>query len=170
MIKVELSDAECRYIQELVSREVKRLEPKINAECSNANRNRYHCASGISTMLSNIKKIKLYQDGMNMSSQGENPDFDQIPEELLPDEFVVENSEGWELAIINKMKRDAIEKIGFDPANMSRDETRHLVSSFYAIQDQRIAVAGRSRGLEKNGTPTAMLDFAMGGFLNTEET
>jgi len=57
MIKVELSDAECRYIQELVSREVKRLEPKINAECSNANRNRYHCASGISTMLANIKKI-----------------------------------------------------------------------------------------------------------------
>lgn len=104
-----------------------------------------------------------------MSSTGDNSDFDQIPEELFPNEFVVENSEGWELAIINKMKRDALEKIGFDPANMSRDETRHLVSSFYAIQDQRIAVAGRARGLEKNGTPTAMLDFAMNGFLNTEE-
>jgi hypothetical protein len=57
MIKVELSDAECMYLQELVSREVKRLEPRINAGSSNANRNRYHCASGISTMLSNIKKI-----------------------------------------------------------------------------------------------------------------
>ena len=104
-----------------------------------------------------------------MSSTGDNSDFDQIPEELFPNEFVVENSEGWELAIINKMKRDALEKIGFDPANMSRDETRPLVSSFYAIQAQRIAVAGRARGLSKNGTPTAMLDFAMNGFLNTEE-
>jgi hypothetical protein len=57
MIKVELSDAECRYLQELISKEVKRLEPKISAECSDTNRNRYHCAAGISSVLSNIKKI-----------------------------------------------------------------------------------------------------------------
>lgn len=59
MITVELSDAECRYIQEFVNKEVKRLEPKINAECSDINRSRYHCASGISIVLSAAFTAKI---------------------------------------------------------------------------------------------------------------
>jgi len=47
MITIELSDAEARYVKELVSKEAKRLEPKITAECSERDRHNYHCASGV---------------------------------------------------------------------------------------------------------------------------
>ena len=51
MVTIELSDAEARYIEELVNKEVKRLEPKIKAECSETDRHSYHCASGVYAVL-----------------------------------------------------------------------------------------------------------------------
>lgn len=51
MITIELSNAEAQFVKKLVNREVKRLEPKIKAECSETDRHNYHCASGIYTAL-----------------------------------------------------------------------------------------------------------------------
>ena len=62
MIKAELSDAECKYLQEITDREVTRLEPKINADCSEKDRNRYHCASGIFNLLTTEWAKKVEQE------------------------------------------------------------------------------------------------------------
>ena len=51
MITIELSDAEARYVKELVSKEAKRLGSKITAECSERDRHNYHCASGVYAVL-----------------------------------------------------------------------------------------------------------------------
>ena len=45
-------------------------------------------------------------------------------------EFDEDADEPWHLDVINRFRKDALEKIGFDPANMSREETRFIVSSY----------------------------------------
>jgi len=53
-------------------------------------------------------------------------------------EFDEDADEPWHLDIINRFRKDALDKIGFDPANMSRGETRFIVSSYYGIQKARL--------------------------------
>ena len=82
--------------------------------------------------------------------------------------FDEDADEPWHLDIINRFRKDALEKIGFDPANMSREETRFIVSSYYGIQKARLQVNNRHTALKKSGDPTSMLSFILDGMEATE--
>lgn len=98
----------------------------------------------------------------------ENEEFQEpLDPELFPNELVDE-SDGWEFALINKMKRDALDKIGFDPANMKKEETRFLVTSYYAIQKARLQLEGRKRALDALDSSTSMVKFIHSGLSNSE--
>ena len=83
-------------------------------------------------------------------------------------EFDEDADEPWHLDVINRFRKDALEKIGFDPANMSREETRFIVSSYYGIQKSRLQVNNRHTALNKSGDSTSMLSFILDGMKATE--
>jgi len=83
-------------------------------------------------------------------------------------EFDEDADEPWHLDIINRFRKDALDKIGFDPANMSRGETRFIVSSYYGIQKARLQVNNRYKALTKSGESTSMLSFILAGMKATE--
>jgi len=83
-------------------------------------------------------------------------------------DFEEEGDEPWHLDVINRFRQDALEKIGFDPVNMSRIETRFIVSSYYGIQKARLQVNNRYKALEKSGESISMLSFILAGLTATE--
>ena len=110
-----------------------------------------------------------------MTSSNYNDDYDDIVEDSyetetqIPqiDEFEFES--GMTLEMISRFRRDTLEKLGFDPANMSMEETRFVVTSYYSMQKPRIQVSNRLSSLEKAGDPGSMLKFTLNGLKTTEE-
>ena len=82
--------------------------------------------------------------------------------------FDEEADEPWHLEVINRFRKDALEKIGFDPANMSTGETRFVVSSYYGIQKARLQVNNRYIALKKSGESMTMLSFILAGLTASE--
>jgi len=60
------------------------------------------------------------------------------------------------IAAIERLDKDVITVLA---GELSKDEARYLVQSYYAQQDWRIAAAHRARELAKRGQPSAILSY-----------
>ena len=62
-----------------------------------------------------------------------------------------------------------MEKIGHSPENMSKDEIRFLVSSYYDVQELRKLLKNRVTALGKRDDPASMFAFVANGIDITEQ-
>ena len=74
----------------------------------------------------------------------------------------------WDIELVQRIRQDALVKIGFDPANMSKEETRFVVSSYYGIQGTRLQIGNRLSALKKTNQPKSSLEFVFSGMQSTE--
>jgi len=75
----------------------------------------------------------------------------------------------FQLELVRRITRDALEKVGNDPTAMSKDEVRFLVSSYYGVQDLRKLLNNRVSALSKRDDPATMFDFVVNGIDITEK-
>lgn len=74
-----------------------------------------------------------------------------------------------QIQLIKRINRDALEKIGHSPENMSKDEIRFLVSSYYDVQELRKLLKNRVTALGKRDDPASMFAFVANGIDITEQ-
>jgi len=84
---------------------------------------------------------------------------------MHPDET---DDHSWDIELVQRIRQDALVKIGFDPANMSKEETRFVVSSYYGIQGTRLQIGNRLSALKKTNQPKSSLEFVFSGMQSTE--
>ena len=77
--------------------------------------------------------------------------------------------ETFQLQLIRRITKDARDKIGGDPTEMSKDEIRFMVSSYYGVQELRKLLNNRVSALSKRDDPATMFDFIFNGVDTTEQ-
>ena len=78
-------------------------------------------------------------------------------------------SKQYRFEAVERMTRDIKEKINADPALMTKDEIRFLVSSYYGVQDLRKLLGNRIGALKKQDEAASMFTFVLGGVETTEK-
>lgn len=96
--------------------------------------------------------------------------WDILPPDGDEDDYL-SNSDlrSFQLQLVNRLTKDAMTKINEDPANMTKDEIRFLVSSYYGVQDLRKLLNNRVSALKKRDDPATMFDFVVNGIEITEK-
>ena len=82
---------------------------------------------------------------------------------------VPDEEPSWSLELIDRIRQDSMEKLGYDSANMSREETRFVVTSYYDIQSTRLQLNNRLLALKKKEEPRSAIEFIFNGMKNTED-
>jgi len=77
--------------------------------------------------------------------------------------------QSFQIELVRRITKDAINKMGTDPTGMSKDEVRFLVSSYYAIQEMRKLVNNRAEALIKRNDPASIFHFISSGVEITEK-
>ena len=78
-------------------------------------------------------------------------------------------SKEYRLELIGRMTKDILKNIGSDPALMTKDEIRFLVSSYYGVQDLRKLLGNRIGALKKQDEAASMFAFVLNGVQTTEK-
>tara|TARA_R110002020_G_scaffold84375_3_gene209048 strand:- start:10737 stop:11828 length:1092 start_codon:yes stop_codon:yes gene_type:complete len=79
------------------------------------------------------------------------------------------NMRSFQLEMVNRITKDALDKIGANPQGMSKDEIRFLVSSYYGVQELRKLLKNRVSALSKQDDPASMFSFVSNGIEITEK-
>jgi len=77
--------------------------------------------------------------------------------------------QSFQIELVRRITKDALNKIGADPTGMSKDEIRFLVSSYYAIQEMRKLLNNRASALVKQDDPASIFHFISSGIEITEK-
>jgi len=87
------------------------------------------------------------------------------------DDFVFDPSDlrNFQIQLVRRITKDAWEKVGDDPGNMSKDEIRFMVSSYYGVQELRKLLKNRVSALSKRDDPATMFNFIFDGVDITEK-
>ena len=75
----------------------------------------------------------------------------------------------FQIELVKRITKDALDKMGADPTGMSKDEVRFLVSSYYAIQEMRKLLNNRVSALSKQDDPASVFSFISSGVEITEK-
>jgi hypothetical protein len=75
----------------------------------------------------------------------------------------------FQLQLVRRITKDALEKAGASPTNMSKDEIRFMVASYYGVQELRKLLNNRVSALSKRDDPATMFDFIFSGVDITEK-
>lgn len=78
-------------------------------------------------------------------------------------------SKEYRIEVVARMTKDIKEKINADPALMTKDEIRFLVSSYYGVQDLRKLLGNRISALQKQDEAASMFAFVLNGVKITEK-
>ena len=74
----------------------------------------------------------------------------------------------FQIQLIRRITKDALEKVGASPTDMSKDEIRFMVSSYYGVQELRKLLKNRVSALSKRDDPATMFNFIFDGVDITE--
>jgi len=75
----------------------------------------------------------------------------------------------FQIELVRRITKDALTKMGANPTEMSKDEVRFLVSSYYAIQEMRKLLNNRVSALSKQNDPASVFSFISQGVETTEK-
>lgn len=75
----------------------------------------------------------------------------------------------FQLELVNRIRKDAIEKLQANPDGMTKDEVRFLVSSYYGVQELRKLLNNRVSALSGQADPASMFAFIANGIEITEK-
>ena len=92
-----------------------------------------------------------------------------ISQEEDEDSLDYSDLQTFQIQLIRRITKDALEKVGASPTDMSKDEIRFMVSSYYGVQELRILLKNRVSALSKRDDPATMFDFIFSGVDITEK-
>ena len=92
-----------------------------------------------------------------------------ISQEEDEDSLDYSDLQTFQIQLIRRITKDALEKVGASPTDMSKDEIRFMVSSYYGVQELRKLLKNRVSALSKRDDPATMFDFIFSGVDITEK-